>query len=176
MQGLSARARSLVRSPDAVFASLWIASLVAGLLVFRDFGLAWDEPLFYRYSDAVGYAYSIPAWLSGSFDLTQAYGYHFFDIRQERWDPQAARRIGIPLEKMPRLCAPTEVIGSVTAQAAAQTGLAAGTPVTLTLDAWWNIEETYDYGYVMASADGTRWAEVWTVPGVRREGDGLHSR
>ncbi|MBM3121838.1 MAG: hypothetical protein FJZ97_06590 [Chloroflexi bacterium] len=74
MQALSARARSLVRSPDAVFAALWIASLLAGVLVFRDFGLAWDEPLFYRYSDAVGYAYSIPEWLSGSFDLTQAYG------------------------------------------------------------------------------------------------------
>lgn len=56
MQGLSARARSLVRSPDAVFAALWIASLLAGVLVLRDFGLAWDEPLFYRYSDAVGYA------------------------------------------------------------------------------------------------------------------------
>ncbi len=37
------------------------------------------------------------------------------------------------------------------------TGVAAGTPVTLTLDAWWNIEETYDYGYVMASADGEHW-------------------
>jgi hypothetical protein len=63
-----------VRSPDAAFAALWLASLLAGMLVFRDFGLGWDEPLFYRYSDAVGYAYSIPAWLSGSFDLTQAYG------------------------------------------------------------------------------------------------------
>ena len=37
------------------------------------------------------------------------------------------------------------------------TEVAAGTPVTLTLDAWWNIEETYDYGYVMASADGEHW-------------------
>ena len=35
--------------------------------------------------------------------------------------------------------------------------IATGTPVTLTLDAWWNIEETYDYGYVMASADGEHW-------------------
>ena len=37
------------------------------------------------------------------------------------------------------------------------TDLAAGAPVTLTLDTWWNIEETYDYGYVMASADGEHW-------------------
>ena len=64
----------LLRSPDLPFLALWIASLLAGMLVFRKFGLAWDEPLFYRYSDAVGYAYSIPEWLSGSFDLTQAYG------------------------------------------------------------------------------------------------------
>jgi bacillopeptidase F (M6 metalloprotease family) len=38
------------------------------------------------------------------------------------------------------------------------------TPVTLTVDSWWNIEEAYDYGYVLASADG----EEWTVlPGQR---------
>lgn len=37
------------------------------------------------------------------------------------------------------------------------TGVAAGTPVTMTLDGWWNIEETYDYGYIMASTDGEHW-------------------
>ncbi len=47
---------------------------MAGILVFRDFGLAWDEPLFYQYSDAVGSAYSIPDWLNGSIDLERAYG------------------------------------------------------------------------------------------------------
>jgi hypothetical protein len=74
MPGLWDRARRLLGSSDAAFGALWIVSILAGGLVFRDFGLAWDEPLFYRYSDAVGYAYSIPEWLSGSFDLEQAYG------------------------------------------------------------------------------------------------------
>lgn len=35
--------------------------------------------------------------------------------------------------------------------------LSPGAPVTLTVASWWNIEETYDYGYVMASADGKEW-------------------
>jgi xylulokinase len=62
-------------------------------------------------------------------DYTQAYGYHFFDIRRERWDSAAAALVGVPLEKMPPLYAPTDVAGEVTREAAALTGLAAGTPV-----------------------------------------------
>lgn len=62
-------------------------------------------------------------------DYTQAYGYHFFDIRRERWDMEAAALIGVPLEKMPELSACTNIAGEVTRAAAAQTGLAAGTPV-----------------------------------------------
>jgi hypothetical protein len=38
--------------------------LAAALFVFRDFGLTWDEPLFYAYGDALGYAYSPVNWLS----------------------------------------------------------------------------------------------------------------
>ena len=46
--------------------------------------------------------------------------------------------------------------------------LAAGAPVTLTVDSWWNIEDTYDYGYMLASADG----EEWTIlPGQRTRRD-----
>jgi hypothetical protein len=65
---------ALIRSPDLPFVALWLASLLAGVLLFRDFGFSWDEPLFYQYSDAVGSAYSIPDWLSGSVNLEQAYG------------------------------------------------------------------------------------------------------
>jgi xylulokinase len=82
----------------------------------------------HRFLEATGY---IGARLTGEFacDYTQAYGYHFFDIRNERWDEAAAAKIGLPLEKMPRLCPATEVIGTVTAKAAAETGLRPGTPV-----------------------------------------------
>jgi hypothetical protein len=65
---------ALIRSPDLPFAVLWLASLLVGAFLFQDFGLSWDEPLFYQYSDAVGSAYSIPDWLAGSVDLEQAYG------------------------------------------------------------------------------------------------------
>jgi xylulokinase len=64
-----------------------------------------------------------------SCDFTQAYGYHFFDIRRERWDEEAARLIGMPLEKLPPLFPAISVAGQVTEVAAAAMGLAAGTPV-----------------------------------------------
>ena len=53
---------------------LLILNLLIGLLTFQDYGLSWDEPLFYEYADAVPYAYSIRARLSGNFDIEQAYG------------------------------------------------------------------------------------------------------
>ena len=71
---LHASPASLLRSPDLPFLLLWIAALIAGVLMSRDFGLSWDEPLYYKYGEAVGYAYSPRAWLSGSFDLENAYG------------------------------------------------------------------------------------------------------
>jgi xylulokinase len=73
----------------------------------------------------------ITAKLTGEMtcDLTQAYGYHCFDIRHERWDAEAAEQIGIPIDKLPRLCACTEIVGAVTAKAAAQLGLSPGIPV-----------------------------------------------
>ncbi|HVN14527.1 MAG TPA: hypothetical protein VMT73_02215, partial [Anaerolineales bacterium] len=53
---------------------LIIANVIVGLFIFRDYGFSLDEPLFYGYADAVGYAYSPQEWFSGHFDLTQAYG------------------------------------------------------------------------------------------------------
>jgi hypothetical protein len=49
-------------------------NILVGLFVFRDYGLSWDEPLFYDYADALGYAYSPAEWFSGSFDLNNSYG------------------------------------------------------------------------------------------------------
>ncbi len=49
-------------------------SIAIGLLTFRDYGLTWDEPLFYKYADALGYAYTPANWVSGHFDLNQSYG------------------------------------------------------------------------------------------------------
>lgn len=62
-------------------------------------------------------------------DYTQAYGYHFFDMRQERWSPEAAALVGVSLDKLPQLQACTDIAGGVTPTAAEATGLRAGTPV-----------------------------------------------
>ena len=49
-------------------------NILIGLFVFRNYGLSWDEPLFYDYADALGYAYSPAEWFSGHFDLSNSYG------------------------------------------------------------------------------------------------------
>lgn len=62
-------------------------------------------------------------------DYTQAYGYHFFDMREARWDSQTAKRLEIPIEKLPRLAPCTEIAGTLTTRAAQETELCAGIPV-----------------------------------------------
>lgn len=62
-------------------------------------------------------------------DLTQAYGFHCFDIRRERWDMDVAARLAIPADRLPPLRSACDVAGVVTRQAAGATGLAPGTPV-----------------------------------------------
>lgn len=49
-------------------------NIIVGLFIFRDYGLSWDEPLFYDYGEALGYAYSPREWFSGNFDLANSYG------------------------------------------------------------------------------------------------------
>lgn len=62
-------------------------------------------------------------------DLTQAYAYHFFDMRRAAWDSDVAGRLGIPLEKLPGLVSPLDVVGQLTRTAADDLGLPAGVPV-----------------------------------------------
>jgi hypothetical protein len=49
-------------------------NILIGLFTFKDFGLSWDEPLFYDYAKALPYAYSPKEWFSGNFNLENAYG------------------------------------------------------------------------------------------------------
>ena len=53
---------------------LLAANIIVGLFIFRDYGYSWDEPLFYDYGNALGYAYSPREWFSGHFDLDNSYG------------------------------------------------------------------------------------------------------
>ena len=54
-----------------------------------------------------------------------------FDLESRSWDPSIAQRCGIRSDIFPPVAEPGTVAGKVTEQAAAQTGLAAGTPVVV---------------------------------------------
>lgn len=47
---------------------------ILGLTTFRDYGLSWDEPLFYDYGRASEYAFSVNARLDGTFDIEKSFG------------------------------------------------------------------------------------------------------
>ncbi|PTW60229.1 xylulokinase [Breoghania corrubedonensis] len=51
------------------------------------------------------------------------------DVKNDRLDPELARMTGVPEAAVPRKIGSHEVLGTVTAEAAAVTGLAEGTPV-----------------------------------------------
>ncbi len=61
-------------TPHLPFVILLLAQLTVGLFTFRDYGLSWDEPLFYDYGEALGYAYTPANWFRADFDLNNAYG------------------------------------------------------------------------------------------------------
>ena len=59
-------------------------------------------------------------------DLTQAYGFHCFDIRRERWDETAAAALGIPLDRLPPIREAREIAGGVGAARGRPNGPRAG--------------------------------------------------
>ena len=69
--------------------------------------------------------------LTGRFSMDVSHGplTLFFDSPSLRYSEPLADRMGLDLAKMPAVAACAEVVGEVTAEAAAATGLAAGTPV-----------------------------------------------
>lgn len=52
-----------------------------------------------------------------------------FDLKTRTWSPEVTEKLGIPAEWLPPTFEGTAITGHVTAEAAAATGLAAGTPV-----------------------------------------------
>jgi hypothetical protein len=64
----------LLRHPNFPLLLLLVIGLLAGLPIFNDYGLSWDEPLFYQYAAAIPGAYSIRARLDGTFNMEDAYG------------------------------------------------------------------------------------------------------
>ncbi|MBQ9550751.1 MAG: xylulokinase [Lachnospiraceae bacterium] len=62
-------------------------------------------------------------------DISQGYGLSCFDMRKGKWDADMAREMDIPEEFLPEIVPCHKVVGQVTREAAALTGLKEGTPV-----------------------------------------------
>jgi autoinducer 2 (AI-2) kinase len=71
--------------------------------------------------------------LSGRFvtDPSSGSSSNLFDLRERTWAPESLALVGLAPEVMPEVLEPGTVMGEVSASAAAQTGLAAGTPVVV---------------------------------------------
>ncbi len=75
----------------------------------------------------------IAARLTGEFvsDHSDASGMNLLDLRLRQWSPELVDAFELDTDKLPALKASTDIIGTVTRQAATETGLAAGTPVVI---------------------------------------------
>ncbi|MCL2772282.1 MAG: xylulokinase [Oscillospiraceae bacterium] len=62
-------------------------------------------------------------------DLSQCYGLHFYDMRKQMWDKNMADAMGIDVNLMPEIYNCHDIVGGITREAAALTGLSEGTPV-----------------------------------------------
>ena len=62
-------------------------------------------------------------------DYIEAQGTLFFDMGKMAWDPELVALSGLKMSAMPAIIKPTDVVGGVTAAAAAETGLPEGLPV-----------------------------------------------
>ncbi len=62
-------------------------------------------------------------------DLSQGYGLHCFDMRQGAWDEDMRECLGIPAHFLPEIFPCHQVVGTVTKEAARETGLLEGIPV-----------------------------------------------
>ena len=62
-------------------------------------------------------------------DVSMGYGLHCFNMRTGKWDTEMCEALGIPAGFLPELVPCHQIIGTVTAKAAEQTGLKEGTPV-----------------------------------------------
>ncbi|MEI8412105.1 MULTISPECIES: rhamnulokinase [unclassified Kribbella] len=75
--------------------------------------------------DLLGY------WLTGEIgaERTNASTTQLYDVRARSWSESLATRVGVPLELLPRLREPGDVVGTLLPAVAEETGLAAITPV-----------------------------------------------
>ena len=103
-------------------------------------GYTWPKILWYRKHRPEVFAKTEKILQSNSYivyrmtgeitqDLSQGYGLACFDMRRGRWDEDACRELGIPRSMLPEIVPCHRIVGGLTREAAAQTGLREGTPV-----------------------------------------------
>lgn len=64
-------------------------------------------------------------------DWSEASGSFLMDARTKTWSPELVGYLELDIDKLPDVCASSDVLGEVTAEAAKLTGLAEGTPVVV---------------------------------------------
>ena len=62
-------------------------------------------------------------------DLSQCYGFHFFDMQKRQWNAEMAKEIDIDINLVPDISGCHDIVGRVTTETADLTGLLEGTPV-----------------------------------------------
>jgi xylulokinase len=85
-----------------------------------------------RFVTATGYVAGKVAGLKAGeafVDFTHLWTTGLSDTLAYAWSDELCEALGVPVEKLPRIVKPTDIIGHVDSQSAAATGLAAGTPI-----------------------------------------------
>lgn len=97
--------------------------------------IAWmlrNEPELFRATAMFADVHCYLVWrLTGAFRTSWASAdpLGLFDMEKKVWSPEVLKALELHPEQLPELAAPTSIIGEVSAAAAAESGLAAGTPV-----------------------------------------------
>jgi xylulokinase len=92
------------------------------------------EPLCYHATHKFLHAKDVlAAKLSGRFvtDRSDASGTNLYDLERGTWSAELVEAFGIEPDKLPQICASTDVVGEVCKGVADETGLRAGTPVVI---------------------------------------------
>lgn len=62
-------------------------------------------------------------------DKSQGYGFHCYDMKKGTWDKDMCEKLGIRMEILPKIYECSDIVGSITEEAAEKCGLVAGTKV-----------------------------------------------
>ncbi len=144
LYGVDTRAAAQIGALNAEIGEAQIMAVCGNALTSQSVGpkILWlreEEPEIYARTARVLTATSYLTWkLTGQYVIDHYTAANFsplYDVNRQDWTDALAPSI-LPLDRLPRLMWSHEIAGPVTAQAAAETGLIAGTPVTCgTIDA-----------------------------------------